>query len=64
MVDDILASCYGSFDHDLAHISLKPIQWFPQIMEWIFGVDTVSPVYVTIAEIFGGLMLPHDHRHN
>ena len=59
VVDGVLASCFGSFDHDLAHISMKPVQWFPEIMEWIFGLDDVSPVYVNIAEHFGRLMLPY-----
>ena len=36
MVDGILASCYASFDHDLAHIAMTPIQWFPEIIEGIF----------------------------
>ena len=59
VVDGVLASCYGSFDHDLAHISMKPVQWFPETMEWIFGLDDISPVYVDIAEHFGRFMLPH-----
>ena len=59
VVDGVLASCYGSFDHDLAHISMKPVQWFPETMEWIFGLDDVSPVYVNIAEHFGRLILPY-----
>ena len=39
MVDRILASCYASVNHDLAHIVMTPIQWFPEIVEHIFGID-------------------------
>ena len=28
VVDGVLASCYASFDHDLAHITMAPIQLF------------------------------------
>ena len=64
VVDGVLASCYGSFDHNLAHISMKPVQWFPKIMEWIFGLDDTSPGYVNIAEHFGRFMLPHCQLYN
>ena len=37
VVDRILASCYASFDHDLAHIAMTPMKLFPELMEWIFG---------------------------
>ena len=37
--DEILASCYISIDHDLAHIGMMPIEWFPEIVQWIFGED-------------------------
>ena len=39
VVDSVLASCYPSAHHDLAHIALTPIRWFPKIFEWIFGDD-------------------------
>ena len=39
VVDEVLASCYHCFDHDLVHILIKPIQWLPEVMEWIFGTD-------------------------
>ena len=59
VLDGVLASCYGSFDHDLAHVAMKPIQWFPDVMEWIFGLDEISPVYVSLAEYVGTNLLPH-----
>ena len=61
VVDGVLASCYGNFDHDLAHLSLKSIHMFPEIIEWIFGLDVVAPVYVNIAESFGRFVLPPNY---
>ena len=39
IVDGVLASCYASSDHDLVHIIMAPIQWFPGIAVWVFGKD-------------------------
>ena len=36
MVDGMLASCYADFPHDLAHLIVKPMQKFADVMEWIF----------------------------
>ena len=58
IVDGVLVSCYASFDHDLAQIAMTPMQWFPDIVEWIFGEDNGSSGYVTMAKEFGRLMLP------
>ena len=33
VVDGVLASCYGSFNHDVAHIIMAPMRWFPGTME-------------------------------
>ena len=56
VVDGILASCYASFDHDLGHIAITPIQWFPEIIEWFFGG---FPDYVGISKMLGRVGLPH-----
>ena len=58
VVDEVLASCYAFSDHNLAHIATIPLQWFPEIMNWIFAVDNESPAYVNIAEELGRWMLP------
>ena len=58
VVDGVLASCYANFDHDLAHFTMTPMQWFPEIMEWIFGEDTRYPVLIDMAIQLGRLMLP------
>ena len=39
VVDGVLASCYAFPDHDLSHITMTPLQWFPHLTEWIFGND-------------------------
>ena len=61
VVDGVLASCYDSFDHDLAHIVLTPMQWLPDIMGWIFGKEKGSSSYVEIVKDFGKWMVPFNH---
>ena len=48
MVDGILASCYASVDHDLAHIGTIPLRWFLQIIELVCGVDDGDLGYIII----------------
>ena len=59
MVDGVLTSCYGSVDHDLAHITMMPMQWFPEIMKSIIGDDNENSVYVKIDQLFGEFTLPY-----
>ena len=59
VVDGILASCYASFDHDLAHIAMSVIQWYPEMTAWIFGVNNGTPEYVSIAKDIGRWVLPN-----
>ena len=61
MVDGVVASCYADFHHDLAHITMMPMQIFSDILQWIFGDDTGYPVYVSTAREMGLLMLPGGH---
>ena len=58
MVDGVLASCYASTHHDLAHIGMIPIRLFPSITEFVYGDDDGSSVYVKLVEYFGKLMAP------
>ena len=60
VVDGVLASCYASFDQDLAHFAMTPIHWFPEIMDWIFGVENGNPGFVKTAKEFARLVLPHE----
>ena len=59
VVDEVLASCYADFGHDLAHIMMTPMQWFSGKIEWIFGDDTRFQVYVSMFRELGILMLPY-----
>ena len=60
IVDDILASCYASANHELAHFAMTPIIWFPETLKWIFGEGNGFSTYVKILEEFGKLMLPEE----
>ena len=60
LVDGVLASCYASFpDHDMAHLTMAPMRWFPKVMHLIFGEDTEVPVYVKVTEYFGRSISPN-----
>ena len=61
MVDGVLASCYGSFDATLAHTVMTPMQWLPEIIDWIFGEDNANSVYVMIKQSLGKLLLPYGY---
>ena len=58
IVDGVLASCYASFDHDLAHLFMSPMQWFPGILGWIFGEGNHEPGYVTYVKMVGRVLAP------
>ena len=61
MVDGELASCYASFDHDLSHFAMKPVQWFPGMMEWIFGWNNGIQVYTSIVKLVGRDLMPDNY---
>ena len=58
VVDDILTSCYADFNHNVAHLAMKPMQVISKIMEWLIGNDTGFPVYVKTARQLSKLMMP------
>ena len=60
MVDGVLSSCYASYDHDLAHLLMIPVQYFPKIMGWMFGDDNGYHAYIITIEDFGRWILPHE----
>ena len=59
VVDWVLASCYPSGDHDLAHMIMMPIRYYPEIVEWIFGVEDGFPGFISIAESIGNYVAPY-----
>ena len=63
MVDEVLASCYASVDHTLAHFAMTPLQLFPQMVEWIIGGDNEIQDYVGMAKSVGRYLLPDTYLH-
>ena len=59
MVDGVLSSCYSSSKHDLAHIGMMPVQWFPEVTKWLFRVDGDISAYVSITKELGKFILPY-----
>ena len=53
-----MVSCYASADHELAHLTVKPIIWFPEIFQWIFNDDSGFSVYAKFAADLGKWLLP------
>ena len=60
IVDGVLASCYGTTDHDLAHLMMSPMRFIPGIMEWIFGQEGGSQVYMNIWRWVGSSIAPDE----
>ena len=58
VVDGVLASCCPSVDHDLSHIGMTPMRWFPEMTSWIFGEDDGVQAITNIAENIGRWVLP------
>ena len=58
IVNGILASCYAFGNHDLAHVGVTPIRWFPEMMELIIGEDNGFSLYAKTAEDLTKWMLP------
>ena len=61
VVDGILASCYASFDHDLAHIAMTPRKLLPELMELIFGENNGMQGYLSIAKTIGRYVMPNEY---
>ena len=61
MVDGVLASCYPSADHDMAHLGMTPIRWFPEMIEGIFGVEDGFSVFAKVTVDMAALFFPSGH---
>ena len=59
IVDEVLASCYASSDHDLAHMAMIPMKWFTYVMKLVFGQELNFSSYVMIAEEIGRWVSPY-----
>ena len=58
VVDRVLASCYASCHYDLVQIVAGPIQWFPEVIKWIFGDDNGSLAFINVALHFANWLVP------
>ena len=58
IVDGILASCYAFYDHEIAHIGITPMRWFPWLIERIFGKDNKSPDFLNVIGDLAKIVLP------
>ena len=61
LVDGILASCYASTDHDLAHMGMTPLRWFPKMTSWIFGEETEFQISSSIAKQLGKWLINNEY---
>ena len=59
MVNGVLASCYPSNDHDLAHLGMAPMRLFPETIQWMFGDDGGFSVFALTNEELGKWILPN-----
>ena len=50
MVDGILASCYASVDHNLAHFGMTPLRLYLWMLEKIYGENNGFQGFAVIAE--------------
>ena len=58
VVDGVLASCYPSSHHDMAHIGMTPVRWLPKITGWVFGEESGFSIFIAMAENIGKWVLP------
>ena len=64
VVDGVLASCYAIVDHDIAQIVMKPIQWYPDVTELVFGDENGISAYINVLKIIGRWLLPQGSEIN
>ena len=57
IVDGMLASCYADIvNHDVAHLTMIPMQRFTELMNWIFGDDNGFPIFASTTRDMGTFM--------
>ena len=61
VVDEVLASCYAFGDHDLAHIAIALVRYFPELIMWIFGEENGFSSYPKIIQHFHKWVIPNNH---
>ena len=58
MVDGMLASCYADVFHDLAHLTMTPLQRYSEVLELIFGYDSGFSIVLSMARELAIFLLP------
>ena len=58
LVNGVLASCYASSDHELVHLLMLPMTWFPEILEGIFSTEEGLQVYLKVFKDLGRWIAP------
>ncbi|XP_064603757.1 desert hedgehog protein B-like [Liolophura sinensis] len=61
VVDELLASCYSSVDHYIAHAFVTPIRWFPSLFRF-HGEDYGMPGYVSFMKWLAHKILPSTYQ--
>ena len=61
MVDEVLASCYPSEDHDIIHNMLLLVRYFPHFTMWIFGKENGFYSYIKILEHIHKWVVANNH---
>nr|APD15680.1 lophotrochozoan hedgehog-related [Acanthochitona crinita] len=61
VVDGILASCYSSINHHVAHAFLTPVRWFPSLFH-IPSDDHGMPTYVFFLKWLAHSILPSGYQ--
>ena len=64
VLDGVLVSCYGIVEHDLLQIVMKPIQWYADVLELVFGDENGVSVYINVAKTVGIWLLPQGSKIN
>ena len=59
VVDGVLASCYAITDHDRAHITMKPLLWFPRVMDLLLGEEKSTHAYMSILQHVCKITVPY-----
>ena len=61
VVDEVLASCYASSDHDLVHSATILVRYFPEWTTWIFGEENGFSTQIEIMQNFHKWYMPNNH---
>ena len=61
IVDEVLASCYASSDHDLVHSATVLVRYFPELIMWIFGEENGFASHPKVMQHMSKWYMPNNH---